>query len=74
MRVQDNKCEKNLNFFLYFGMNAASLWGRTIYSRDWVTVGTLWTSTYNPYVISNYWSLYTYEQEPGSMSTMSMKM
>ena len=55
-------------------MNAVNLWGCTLCSTDWETAGTLRTSKYNPYVISNYWSLYTYEQELGVMSTMSMKM
>ena len=65
---------EKLEIFLYFGMKAANLWDCTIYSTDWVNAGTLWTSKYNPYVISNYWSLYTYQQELGSMSTMSTKM
>jgi hypothetical protein len=72
MKVQENLCEKNLKFFLYFRMNAASLCGCIIYGTDWVNAGTLQTSKYNPYVITNCLSFYAYEQELGSMSTMKM--
>jgi hypothetical protein len=65
---------EKLKNFLCFGMNDANLWGCTIYSTDSVNAGTLRNSKYNSYVISNYWSLYTYEQGLGNMSTMIMKM
>ena len=66
-----NEGSRKLKNVLCFGTSAANLWGCT---TDWVNADTLRNSKYNPYVISNYWSLYTYEQELGSMSTMSMKM
>jgi hypothetical protein len=55
-------------------MNAANPWGCTIYNSDCVNAGTLWTSKYNPYVITNDLSLYIYKQELGIMSTTIMKM